>query len=202
MNRTVFLIDGFNLYHSISASNKLYKYKWINLYRLATILTPKSSRITGVYYFTALATWDQNKALRHKLFIRVQEHFGVIPIYGKFKMRDKTCRICHGKYQIPEEKQTDVNIAIKLLTLGFNDEYDTAVIISGDSDLIPSVKAVREELPAKRIGIVIPIHRTAIELQNIADFHMKIKEKHLASCILPEEIEINGRKITRPPTWR
>ncbi len=95
-----------------------------------------------------------------------------------------------------------MNIAIKLLTLGFNDEYDTAMIISGDSDLIPSVKALKKELPAKKIGIAIPIHRTANELQTIADFYMKIKEKHLASCILPEEIEINGRKITRPPTWR
>lgn len=201
MERIAFLIDGFNLYHSISANPALHKYKWINLYSLAEILIPRSDKLTGVYYFTAIAHWDQQKAAKHRLFIRVQEFYGVQSIYGKFKFRDKKCNICHKYYKTPEEKQTDVNIAIKLLTLAIQDDYDTAIILSGDSDLIPSVNAVKSTFPGKRIGVAIPINRTANELQNTVHFHMRIKEKHLKSCLLPEQIEIDGRKITRPQTW-
>ncbi|HON80171.1 MAG TPA: NYN domain-containing protein [Spirochaetota bacterium] len=201
MERSILLIDGFNFYHSISKMPHLKKYKWVNFHTLASILIPKSHRINGVYYFTALAHWDQRKVRNHRLFIGVQEHFGVQTIYGKFKMKDRECRLCHGVYKIPEEKQTDVNIAITLLSLAFRNEFDNAYIISGDSDLIPSIRAVKNIFPSKKIGVAVPIHRTAIELQNIADFHMRIKEKHLKSSLLPDEIDINGRKIIRPSHW-
>jgi hypothetical protein len=50
--------------------------------------------------------------LKHRRLIRALELNGVDIIYGKFKMRDKKCRSCGAVYKIPEEKQTDVNIAI------------------------------------------------------------------------------------------
>ena len=36
-----------------------------------------------------------------------------------------------------EEKGTDVNLAAHVLTKGFHNAYDTAVIMSGDTDYIP-----------------------------------------------------------------
>jgi len=201
LKKHVLLIDGFNLYHSLLNESSLHKYKWINLYKLAEILIPKTHDISDVYYFTALANWDQQKVARHRLFIRVQEFYGVKIVYGKFKMREKRCRLCHGVYKIPEEKQTDVNIAITLFTLAQKDEFDTATILSGDSDLIPSIKAVKNVFPLKRIGIAIPIHRSANELQEVADFYMKIKLKHLNSCLLPEKVDTGRGVITRPSGW-
>ena len=96
-----------------------------------------------VILFTAFATWDPGKVARHKLFIRANESVGVEVVYGEFKRKDKHCRVCKGKYQTFEEKQTDVNIALSLFRLAVTDQYDRAVIVSGDTDLIPSIKAVR-----------------------------------------------------------
>ena len=40
------------------------------------------------------------------------------------------------------EKMTDVNIATHLIIDAFQDRYDMAMLISGDSDLVPPIKAV------------------------------------------------------------
>ena len=202
MARIVFFIDGFNLYHSLASKPEYHKYKWINLARLCQNLTKKSDTIENIYYFTALAEWDQQKVSKHKRLIRALELEKVKVVYGKFKMRDKRCFKCKETYKIPEEKQTDVNIAITLLTEAMKDTYDTAIIISGDSDLIPSIKAVKATFPGKTIGVAIPIGRNAQELINNTDFHIRIKEMHLKTSLFPYEIEVDGSKIICPMEWR
>ncbi len=92
-----------------------------------------------------------DKVKRHKIFIKAQELKGIRIIYGEFRKRDKHCRVCKNWYQTFEEKQTDVNIAIKLFELAIQDKYDKALIISGDSDLIPSIKAVKSTFPHKGV---------------------------------------------------
>ncbi len=203
MERVVFFIDGFNLYHSIDETSAYHKYKWLNLKKLAHCFVRPDEIINKIYYFTALAMWDVNKVNKHKKLIKALELEGVKPIYGKFKMRDKKCPNCKTIFKRPEEKQTDVNIAIQLLKSAMENEYDKAIIISGDSDLIPSVEAIKTSFPVKKIGVVIPINRRAKELVDICDFHMKLKEKHLASCVFPETIDVGAGVILKcPDSWK
>jgi len=123
-------------------------------------------------------------------------------VYGEFKKRDKYCNLCKKTYQTFEEKQTDVNIAIQLFKLSIEDKYDKAIIISGDSDLIPSINAVRKTFPNKQIGVIIPIGRRAEALKLACDFYMKMKEKHLSSAILEYKIKINNNEfIICPSEW-
>jgi hypothetical protein len=44
------------------------------------------------------------------------------------------------------------------------DQYDRAVIISGDTDLIPAIKAVRSTFPQKQIGVMIPIGKSSEDI--------------------------------------
>jgi uncharacterized LabA/DUF88 family protein len=163
----------------------------------------KNEQLVDIIYFTALATWNLEKVRKHKLFIRANELKGVHVVYGEFKKRDKICSLCNKKYQTFEEKQTDVNIAIQLFKLSIEDKYDKAIIISGDSDLIPSIHAVRNTFPNKRIGVVIPIGRRADALKNACDFYMKMKEKHLSSAIMEHRIKINHNEyIEGPQDWK
>jgi len=203
MNKNViFFIDGFNLYHAINASRKYHKYKWLNLSKLANLYITKNEKIVDILYFTALATWNQDKVKKHKLFIRANELNGVHVIYGEFKKRDKFCNLCKKKYQTFEEKQTDVNIALQLFKLSIENKYDKAIIISGDSDLIPSINAVRKTFPNKQIGVIIPIGRRAEELKHACDFYMKMKEKHLDSAMSEQKIKtIENEFLVCPPEW-
>jgi uncharacterized LabA/DUF88 family protein len=117
-------------------------------------------------------------------------------------MKDVKCRICHACYKTPEEKQTDVNIATKLFETATMDIWDYAWIISGDSDLIPAIEAVKKTFPAKQVGVIIPIGRRAEELKLVTDSRRKVKIKHLESCQFADEITIDGIVLKRPPNWK
>ena len=202
MNRITFLIDGFNLFHALDNNHLYHKYKWLDLTKLSKCFGTKKDKIENIYYFTALATWSQSKMKKHKKYIKALELNNINVIYGEFRKKDKFCPLCKRTYKTFEEKQTDVNIAIQLFELAIKDEYDTAIIISGDSDLIPSIQAVKTTFPNKNIGIVIPIGRRAELLKQICDFHIKMKEKHLRSSLFEKEIDIgNNKKLICPPDW-
>lgn len=202
MAHVAVFVDGFNLYHALNDNPGFHKYKWLDLAKLARCFVPQTDEIVQVFYFTAYATWAPEKVEKHKTYVRALELKGVKPVFGAFRKKDKLCPKCHKKYQTFEEKRTDVNIAIKLFQTAIANLYDTAVIISGDSDLIPSLEAVKTTFPDKRIVIVIPIGRRAEELKLVAHGHMKLKVKHLESCQLEDEIRVDNLVLTRPSSWR
>ena len=204
MKRIAFFIDGFNVYHALQKDRRYHKYKWLDYRALAKALVSRDNQIVDVFYFTAYTDWDATKKARHQLFTKALQLNGVKIIFGKFKLRDKTCTICRKTYKTFEEKQTDVNIAIALFNAALHDDFDTAILVTGDSDLIPAVEAVKVAFPAKQIGLVIPIGRSAEELKNACDFHIKLKEKHLRTCQFPNEIVLDPIKnitLKRPPSW-
>ena len=201
MNRVAIFIDGFNLYHALNDVPAYHKYKWLNLEKFSKCFISSKDSITDIFYFTSYITWNPEKLAKHQIYVKALQLVGVKPIFGAFRMKDSTCRICHKHYQIPEEKQTDVNIAITLFQTATTDTWDTAIIISGDSDLIPAIKAIKKTFPTKQIGVVIPISRRAEELKQITDFHKKVKQKHLQTCQFEDVITIDDTVLRRPPSW-
>lgn len=204
MKRIIFLIDGFNVYHALDDESKYHKYKWLDYSSLAKCFVSPKDQIVVIFYFTAYTEWNPSEKARHQVFIRALRQKGVKIVFGKFRNKDHMCRICRKEYSTFEEKQTDVNIAITLFQAAINNDFDTAIIISGDSDLIPAIEGIKKIFPAKEIGLVIPIGRRANELKDVYDFHMKMKEKHLRSSQFPDSIVIDPVKnvvLNRPPTW-
>lgn len=203
MNRIIFFIDGFNLYHALDGNISYHKYKWLNLAKLSKCFITKKDKIVDIFYFTAYTTWNPSKMVRHKNFVKALQLVGIKIVLGAFRHKDRTCRICHKKYSTFEEKRTDVNISIKLFQTAINDIWDTAIIISADSDLIPAILAIKTTFPTKQIGIVIPIGRRAEELKQTVDFYMKLKEKHLKTCQFDDVIVIDkNQKLIRPSSWK
>jgi uncharacterized LabA/DUF88 family protein len=211
MAKIYFLIDGFNLYHALdwcetAKDPRLYRrFKWISLARLTNcyVVDRKNDSVAGIEFFTTLPHWNALKVVRHKLFIKVQENDGVQVTYGVFKRKDQQCKVCLKTFPTWAEKQTDVNIAVRLFQLAVEGKFDKAIIISGDTDLIPVVKAVQTLFPSKPIGVVIPIGRSSEEFKNQADFHYRMKVKHLASSELPDAVVLkDGSTVNRPVNWK
>lgn len=209
MARIAFFVDGFNLYHALDYLRtgpdhlRYRRYKWCNLSKLASLFVGKLDILQQVFLFTAYATWDPDKVARHKLFVRANESVGVSVIFGEFKRKEKRCGICHKRYPTFEEKQTDVNIALYLLQLAILDQYDRAVIISGDTDLIPAIKVVRLTFPNKQIGVILPIGRSSEDLIKQADFKHKMREHHLASSRFPDVMTLPDKSTLECPlNWR
>ena len=199
--KVIAFIDGFNLYHSLAANSETKKYRWLDLKKLSHLFVKKSEVLTDIYYFTALAKWDQGKVARHKEYIKALETTGIKVVYGNFKYVTKKCRKCHKIYQTFEEKETDVNIGLHLLKLAFQNEFEKFLLLTGDSDLTPALKMIREHLPNKESHIIIPINGRAWSLKNIADSSSKIKMKHLKSSLFPDTINLNPGAITKPDKW-
>jgi uncharacterized LabA/DUF88 family protein len=53
------------------------------------------------------------------------------------------CESCNHKHVVPAEKGVDVGLAIKMLMLGVNQAYDTAVLVAGDRDYLEAVQFVK-----------------------------------------------------------
>lgn len=201
MAKVYAFIDGFNLYHALDAP-AYRKFKWISLTKLMRCYLMAGDTLEGIEYFTTLATWDPAKVIRHRLFIRVNEEQGVSVTYGEFKRKDRYCTLCKRRFISREEKQTDVNIALRLLELAVQDRYDKAIIVSGDTDLIPAIKAVHRTFPHKQMGVVIPIGRASEDFKNQADFHHKMKLHHLVSSRLDNNHTLSdGSIVSCPANW-
>jgi uncharacterized LabA/DUF88 family protein len=200
--RIVAYVDGFNVYHALEENSSYHKYKWLDYKALAQCYVGGTDTLEHVYLFTALATWNPAKARRHQLYLRALRARGVEIIQGKFKRKDRYCRLCRRRYQSFEEKLTDVNIAIHLFRGAYLDEYDRALLVSADTDIIPAISMVRQLFLTKQVGVVVPIGRFGMELKKECDFHHQMKQSQLVRSQLPEEVDdpVYG-KICRPPTW-
>lgn len=196
-------IDGFNLYHSIEALNKRKRHgnanKWLDLRRLCETFLQQGDVLNKVYYFSALPTHlKADKISRHKLYIDALKSVNVTPILGKFKKKNPVCKICHQQYDAYEEKESDINIAINMLLDTFNQDFEKAFLITADTDLVSTVKMVKNL--NKRIILLIPPGRgqRANELKQNVDAFFDIRQQRLMSCLLPNVINYNGRTISKP----
>lgn len=203
MDRISFFIDGFNVYHSLIYKGKYVKYLWLDYYALAQRYARKlKGSIVDVYYFSALAYWNQEKVQRHLLFIGALKSRGIKVVMGNFKEKDRFCNNCRQFVMSREEKQTDVNIALYLLNEAYNDSYDTAMIMTNDTDLIPAIEMLRRIFPKKKIGVLFPINRSSHELIQTCSFFRYTKPADFSQCQFPDPYVLpSGRTLNKPSVW-
>ena len=211
--RVLCLVDGFNLYHSLdwfeggvtkTDSLRYRRYRWLSLKNLANCyVRPKSEVLVGVQYFTTFAEWDPAKTFRHRIYIRAQESEGTIVVFGKFKQKRVKCKAqCGMEFSSWEEKRTDVNIARAMIEAAYLDGFDRLILISGDSDQIPALQFIKENMPAKRLTVVVPIGRSADELKSVAHSSEKMREDHLKRAQFPTRVQsMTGEWLQKPDTW-
>jgi len=221
--RVAVFIDGFNVYHYLANSESLSRYKWLDYRKLAEYFIPTDSSIVAVKYFTALATWDNKKVNRHNVYIRALKSKGIEVIIGRFKhvkrnfiIRDDSSTreyktrdgVILGKLvkgYIFEEKKTDVSIAITMLSMAFKDEYDLALLLSGDTDFEPVIQEILSKEVNKEVILAVPNRRHAGSLRHMVGKSncISIKEYHLRNSQLDNPIELlDGKKLWKPDSWK
>ncbi len=199
--RIICFVDGFNMYHALSALNQPHL-KWLDLQRLFSRLTRSQSQIiTQILFFSAYPTWKQDSYYRHRQYIKALSAHGVTPVMGQFKNKPKRCLKCSTEWISHEEKETDVNIALALLDLAYKDRYDHAFLLTRDSDLAPAVRKVKENFSHKKVSVFSPFnYRHSSELLQACDDHKTINLTHIATSLFPEEIyDAGGNLVVRRP---
>ena len=204
MTRISVYIDGYNLYHAIHDTKQPHL-KWLSLRELSKLLTHSISdaSIREINYFSAYATWKADAYKRHRDYVAALKAENCNIILGKFKKNPAHCNKCGHSWFKHEEKETDVNLALKLLNDAHTDIYDHALVISADTDLAPAIRLVQEQFPHKNVTAVFPPGRHHVAaLSNAASADIRISTKMLARCLLPQTLSFDGKTILRPNTYK
>ncbi|MCB9174553.1 MAG: NYN domain-containing protein [Flavobacteriales bacterium] len=200
--RVIVYIDGFNLYFGIREAG-FDNCRWLNLKVLIENLLQSNQKLVQIKYFTSRVSNNLDKQKRQSTYIDAIETIDVKVIYGNYQDGSEECKRCGNIWRTAKEKMTDVNIATSMIIDAYKDEFDMAMLISGDSDLVPPIKSIHENFKNKRVFIAFPPKRHNSSMALVAKGSMTIGRKKLVDSQFDEEvISKTGFKLKIPSTWR
>ena len=205
MQRVIAYIDGFNLYYGLKAK-RWRRYYWLNLKLLMENLLGPNENLIATKYFTSRVsarTGRSDSPKRQAIYIEALETLSDFEIhYGHYLTHPITCRNCGNTWDIPDEKMTDVNIAVHLLSDAFDERLDKALLVSGDGDLAGVIDKVRTMNPPINITVAFPPKRSAAVLKKAADSCFTIGRRTIAKSQFSKNvIKSDGYVLSRPKTW-
>ena len=217
MKKTIVYIDGYNLYYGLLKGTS---YKWLDLVKFAKLLLPTGYEVVEVKYFTSCAlTYPHDPASveRQNIYLQALRGLKSLKIIKEFFKKNKvmmpvyeeSCCGCptakNGYVRVVklEEKRSDVNLAVEMLVDASVDEVDSLVLITGDSDQVGTIEAVRSRF-GKEVIVCNPHPRFSTNLKNAADSYKNIARNLPAVCQLSDEVSVgtHGSVARRPEAWR
>ena len=99
-----------------------------------------------------------------------------------------------------EEKGSDVNLATHILVDCFNSDYDAAVIVSNDTDLLEPIRVVRGQL-GYPVGVLNPQKQQIRVLAKAATLYKRIRQGPLQASRFPPTLTDAHGTITKPQGW-
>lgn len=132
-NRVMVFIDGSNFYKGLSlvagTGYRLDFGKFIN-YLIG------DRHLVRSYYYNVVLPEGESSAKVHQGFINYIKSVPRVTVkLGKLEKRGSDFA----------EKGVDIQIAVDMVKLGIKRAYDTAILVSGDSDFTDVIKAVQDE---------------------------------------------------------
>lgn len=206
--RTNVYIDGFNLYYGCLKETP---YRWLDLARFCQLVLPKHS-INRIRYFTATVQArpeDPQKPVRQQTYIRALQTIPNLSIhYGRYLESVRRMPLAKPPAGGPrtveviktEEKGSDVNLATYLVLDGFDKDYEAAVIVSNDSDLVEPIRVVRSRL-GLQVGVLNPQKNTSWALQRAATFYRGVRAGVLKASQFSPTLQDAHGTITKPTDW-
>ncbi len=199
--RVIVYVDGFNLYFGMKDAEFL-NCKWLNIEKSVLNYLKYSQELVEIKYFTSRITNHPEKQKRQNTYLEAIETTNVKIIYGLYKAKKIECENCGHTWHVSNEKMTDVNIATHLIIDAFQDKYDVAILISGDSDLVPPIKAIHTNFPKKVISVFFPPNRHNNTVAEAAKGSQIIGRKKLVDSQFENEIvKKDGYILHKPTRW-
>ncbi len=206
-DRSLVYVDGFNLYYGMVRGTP---WKWLDLQRYFELVRPHDE-IQEIQYFTSEVRGKARE--RQAAYLSALRTLPSVTVHlGRFKEKTLTCRVldCEfagsRRFRGLEEKETDVALGITLLDDAYRDRADRFIIVSGDSDLVPALRLVRDRFPNKELLVYIPARRRtsraiATETRRIAHRATTLPSEPLRRAQLPPVIRTGTGVIEKPASW-
>lgn len=202
--KTIVYIDSWNFYYG-SLHNRAVGFKWLNIESWLQKVLPEYD-IQKIKFFTAMSSGknDPTKPVRQAMFFRALRTLPTIEIiYGVFLFKVKSILSTSGtrfSAEIVEEKGTDVNLAVHLVNDAHLKKFETAVVVSNDSDFAEAVRIVTQELQLE-VGILSPFKKSSRELCKYSTFKREVRSGAITSSQFPDNMNDAKGKFTKPASW-
>ena len=197
--RVVAYIDGFNLYFGMREAG-FDHCRWLDVKKLVENLLQSNQELVRITYFTSRVSNSPDKQKRQSTYLEALESTGVEIFYGNYQDGTEECMRCGHVWRTAKEKMIDVNIATDMIVDAYRDSYDMAMLISGDSDLTPPIRAVHQLFQKKRVFIAFPpkLHNSSMAIN--ARGSLTIGRKKLVDSQFGSEVISKGGYLLRMPT--
>lgn len=200
--RVISYIDGFNLYRGMRQSN-LRKHYWLDVTALSRALLKPHQTLLHTKYFTARINGRgaEEKRKRQVTYLDALTTLPELTLFeGNYRTESVRCGKCHSSWLAPREKQTDVSIATEMLIDAMQGRCEVLLLVSGDSDLIPPIRAIERHCPGVRVIVAFPPNRFTTELRDAAHGFVHVNPPHLAKSQMPEEVTGKTGCVLRCPS--
>ncbi|HZH34762.1 MAG TPA: NYN domain-containing protein [Pyrinomonadaceae bacterium] len=134
--KTICFIDDQNVYHGQRDNG--WRIDWQKFIKL---IEQDGDELWQVYYFGGEKENQSEGEANYYNFLKEKLRWEIYTYpLGK---RTVSCVNCNHTHTLLAEKGVDVGLAIKMLTLGINKAYETAILVSGDRDYLEAVQFVK-----------------------------------------------------------
>jgi uncharacterized LabA/DUF88 family protein len=183
--------------NSIPGDNSEYplrKYLWLNLESFISSYFPRNYSIEKIYYFTAPVRDNPISLERQRTYWKALESIVNLEIQlGKhIPIRDYY-----------SEKQSDVKMALQMYSDAIFHNVDCIVMVSADSDQIPTIERIIHLDKDIEIHAIFPPCRKSDEIKKILTVNncYRTRYKRLAQFQFPDVVTATDFSVIRPKEW-
>ena len=180
MTRVAIYIDGSNLYHSLkNISNRTD----LNFTKFIDRLVDGRALVRA-YYYNAIV---DNPPLSTQSFISSLHSIDYLEVkLGKLEQDNS-----NGLSRF-HEKRVDTKIVTDMLVHSFNKTYDVAILVSGDTDFVDAVQAVKNN--GQHVEVAISDNLVSRSLREVADKIISLNRVFLEDLWIDNKIEYHENK--------
>ncbi|MCS6998242.1 MAG: NYN domain-containing protein [Aquificaceae bacterium] len=179
--RVVILIDGSNLFHAIRYMNLRIDYQ-----KLLDFLREDRKLIRAYFYGAVPQEKDLKKnSPEWESYLRQRRFLEELALQGIKVKLARLRRLPSGEYI---EKEVDIMLATDMLSMAYMNVFDTAVLVSGDSDFSYTVEEVQRI--GKRVENATFKRTSSYHLRKVCDRFLLLDD-YMDRFTIEERVEVS-----------
>jgi uncharacterized LabA/DUF88 family protein len=181
IERVIVFIDGSNVFHAIKSLNIRIDYN-----RLVDFLV-EDRRLIRAYFYGAV---PQEKDLKKdspewESFLRQKRFLEELALQGLKVKTARLRRLPSGEFL---EKEVDIMLATDMLSLAYKNAYDTAILVTGDSDFSYTVEEIQSL--GKRVENASFKKTSSYILRKVCD-RFTLLDDYIDRFIIEEKVKVS-----------
>jgi uncharacterized LabA/DUF88 family protein len=118
-----------------------YKHQWrVDFRKLVEVLS-RHGAVWQTYFFASEEDPPNSDQTNLYKYLKLALHFEV-NLYP-LRKRQMRCNACGNEWSSYSEKAAAIGMASTLVSLGYNNAFDTAILVTGDSDFLDPIQTVK-----------------------------------------------------------